>query len=60
MVTEAQAGWVCDNNQAAIDETLCRVLADLDGLLAVKQRLLATPMDNREALEQFSAAVSAK
>lgn len=60
MVTEAQAGWVCDNDQAAIDETLCRVLADLDGLLAVKQRLLATPMDNREALEQFSAAVSAK
>lgn len=58
MVTEAQAGWVCDNDQAAINETLCRVLADRDGLAAVKQRLLSTEMDNREALEQFRAAVT--
>lgn len=58
MVTEAQAGWVCDNHQAAIDETLCRVLADREGLTAVKQRLLTTPMDNSEALEQFSVAVT--
>ena len=58
MVTEAQAGWVCDNDQTAIDETLCRVLADPDGLAALQQRLLTTPMDNRIALEQFSAAVT--
>ena len=58
MIIDVQAGWVCDNNQAAIDETLCRVLADPDGLAAVKQRLLATPMDNRVALEQFSDAVT--
>ena len=58
MVTEAQAGWVCDNDQAAINETLCGVLADRDGLTAVKQRLLTTPMDNHVALEQFAAAVS--
>lgn len=58
MVTEAQAGWVCDNDQAAINETLCRVLADRDGLTAVKQRLLTTPMDNHVALEQFATAVS--
>ena len=55
MVTEAQAGWVCDNDQTAIDEMLCRVLADRDGLSAVKERLLATPMDNTEALAQFAA-----
>lgn len=59
MVTEAQAGWVCDNDQAAIDEMLCHVLADRDSLTKVKQRLLITPMDNRVALEQFAAAVSA-
>lgn len=58
MVTEAQAGWVCDNDQAAIDAALCRVLSDRDGLAARKQRLLATPMDNRMALEQFAAAVT--
>lgn len=59
MVAEAQAGWVCANDQAAIDDTLCRVLADPDGLAATRQRLLTTPMDNHVALEQFSAAVSA-
>lgn len=58
MVTDVQAGWVCDNNQSAINETLCRVLADRDGLSAVKKRLLATAMDNRTALEQFDAAVA--
>lgn len=60
MVTEAQAGWVCDNDQAAIDEMLCAVLADRDGLTALKQRLLTTPMDNRVALAQFDAAVAAR
>lgn len=59
MVTEVQAGWVCDNDQAAIDEMLCRVLADRDGLTEIKQRLLTTPMDNSEALAQFATAVSA-
>ena len=59
MVTEAQAGWVCDNDQAAINEMLCRVLADREGLTTVKQRLLTTPMDNRVALMQFATAVSA-
>ena len=60
MVTEAQAGWVCDNDQAAIDEMLCAVLADRDSLTALKQRLLTTPMDNRVALAQFDAAVAAR
>lgn len=58
MVTEAQAGWVCDNDQAAIDEALCRVLADRDSLAEVKGRLLATTMDNSVALAQFAAAVA--
>ena len=58
MVIETQAGWVCDNDQAAINETLCRVLADRESLITVKERLLTTPMDNRVALEQFSDAVS--
>ncbi|MBR0447803.1 MAG: glycosyltransferase [Clostridia bacterium] len=58
MVTEAQAGWVCDNDQQALNEALCRVAADREVLTAVKERLLATAMDNRVALEQFAAAVN--
>ena len=59
MVTEAQAGWVCDNDQSAIDAMLSQVLAEPDGLSTIKQKLLSTPMDNHVALEQFAAAVSA-
>ena len=58
MVVEAEAGWVCDNDQQAINDLLYRVLADKEQLTAVKNRLLATAMDNRVALEQFAAAVN--
>ena len=58
MVTEAEAGWVCDNDQQALNEALCRVAADREALTAVRDRLLATAMDNRVALEQFAAAVN--
>lgn len=58
MVIEAQAGWVCDNNQQSLNDTLYRVLSDREGLEAVRQRLLSTVPDNRVALEQFAAAVN--
>lgn len=58
MVVEAEAGWVCDNDQQALNDLLYRVLADKEQLTAVKKRLLATTMDNRMALEQFAAAVN--
>ena len=58
MVTQPGAGWVCANDQQALNEALCRVAADRETLTAVKERLLATAMDNRVALEQFAAAVN--
>ena len=58
MVAEAQAGWVCDNDDRALVETLCRVLADQEGIQAVRNHLLQTPMDNQEALAQFATAVN--
>ena len=58
MVTEAKAGWVCENSTQALSQALCRVAADREALAAVKQHLLTTPMDNGEALAQFAAAVS--
>lgn len=57
MVTEAKAGWVCANDQAALNEMLCRVAGDRAEWTAVKNRLLHTEMDNHEALAQFAAAV---
>lgn len=60
MVTEAQAGWVCENSTWALCQALCRVAADREALTAVKHHLLTTPMDNGEALAQFAAAVASR
>ena len=58
MVIEAQAGWVCDNDDQALTEMLCRVLADREGMQAVRDYLVQTSMDNQEALAQFATAVN--
>lgn len=57
MVTEAGAGWVCDNSQEALNEALCQVVRDREALAAVKNHLAETWMDNRKALERFALAV---
>lgn len=57
MVTEAQAGWVCDNDQEALNACLRRVAGDPEEMERVRDHLRRTPMDNREALGQFAAAV---
>ena len=46
------------NDDRALIETLCRVLADQEGIQAVRNHLLQTPMDNQEALAQFATAVN--
>lgn len=55
MVTEARAGWVCENSTRALCDRLCRLAADPQELAAVTKRVEDTPMDNREALAQFAA-----
>ena len=54
MVIEAGAGWVCANDQTALDEALYRVLTDSEGLDAVRRHLTENRADNRAALEQFA------
>lgn len=58
MVAQAKAGWVCDNSQEALTETLCRVAADREGLQTVKHHLNRSRMDNRAALAGFRAVVN--
>ena len=53
MVTEAQAGWVCDNSQEALNEALCRVARDREALTAVREHLMQNRATNESALEQF-------
>lgn len=53
MVEEAGAGWVCANDQEALNEALCRVLTDREGLAAVREHLIQNRANNRLALERF-------
>lgn len=53
MVTEVQAGWVCDNNQEALNEALCCVTRDREALAAVREHLMLNRTTNDSALEQF-------
>lgn len=53
MVTDRDCGWVCDNDQQALNQELTRIL-EQEGLLSAKKKmLLGNVTDNREALEQF-------
>jgi len=57
MVTEAQAGWVCENSTQALCDLVCRIAADPEELATTTKRVGETPLDNREALAQFALAV---
>ena len=54
MVIQPQAGWVCDNDQDALNEALCRVAGDREALTAVHERLIRNQENNRLALERFA------
>lgn len=55
MVLEERCGWVCQNDQSAITESLLALLENKDRLARMKESLCARPMDNSAALEQFAA-----
>lgn len=52
MVTDRACGWVCENSQRALNETLCRILEDREALGAYKEKQTQTS-DNNKALAQF-------
>ena len=53
MVTLRQAGWVCDNDQAALNEALLGLLKDPDKIKAVKSGLQSRTADNTLAAQQL-------
>jgi glycosyltransferase involved in cell wall biosynthesis len=53
MVTARGAGWVCDNDQAALNKTLLAVVSDAGELENVKNSLRKRTMDNTIAAEAF-------
>ena len=57
MVTAQNAGWVCKNDQQALNEALTRILADKEALGAQKYKLQSAGMDNTQALAQFEKMI---
>lgn len=57
MVTEPNCGWVCENNQKALNVALAQILEDKDQLNKMKHRLQRITMDNTAALRQFEKMI---
>ena len=57
MVTQRRCGWVCENDQAALDTALQRVLGDGQALTQMKNGLRSQSMDNTIAAEQFRGLI---
>lgn len=53
MVTARRAGWVCDNDQAALNEALLAAVSDREALKKVKDSLRQRTVDNTVAAEAF-------
>lgn len=57
MVTQRAAGWVCDNDQQALNEALLEILRHPDRLKAVKTDLQNQTVDNSAAAQQLRALI---
>ncbi|MBQ8621424.1 MAG: glycosyltransferase [Oscillospiraceae bacterium] len=53
MVTQAQAGWVCENDQTALTAAMAGILSSPKELAETKRRLQSRIMDNTAAQSQF-------
>lgn len=57
MVTQREAGWVCDNDQQALNEALLEILRHPDRLDNVKTCLKKQTVDNSAAAQQLHALI---
>lgn len=53
MVIRPGRGWVCENNQQALNQALMEILSEPEKLNEKKKLLTECPVDNRLAVEQF-------
>ena len=57
MVTARQCGWICENDQQALNQAFLDILSAPDTLNEMKNRLKGSCIDNCLALEQFTALI---
>lgn len=58
MILDSECGWVCDNSQSALDESLQAVLANVHSLQYTKGKLLESNPNNNAAAEQIALAIN--
>lgn len=54
MVRRNGCGWICENDQSAMNGCLLAVLSDMPALEQLQKALRNTDMDNRAAIAQFT------
>lgn len=57
MITQKNCGWVCQNNQTALEESIGQLLADVFPLRQKREALCSVQMNNIEAINQFAALI---
>lgn len=57
MITDRECGWVCENDQDALNEMLFTVLQDRTVLQRMKNDLCSRVIDNAVAMEQFTKLI---
>ena len=57
MVIDRGVGWVCENNQMALNDTLMSILDDPEGLHVMTEKMRSKSADNRMAIRQFAALI---
>ena len=57
MVTQRACGWVCENDQESLNQSLYELLADEMALHQKKEKLQSCVVDNSYAMEQFVSLV---
>ena len=57
MITDRACGWVCENNQEALNQMLYDVLKDARVLQQKKQEIASHVIDNSRAMAQFHSLI---
>ena len=57
MVTQRSCGWVCENDQASLNQMLFALLSDKESLLRKREELQSRTVDNSYAVDQFSLLI---
>ena len=58
MILDRECGWVCENEQSAINEALLRVVSNIDALQRMKESVLDKRLVNNDvARKQFEEII---